>query len=309
MTAPEKLPIEAIPQNNLPAIQRPQSQAVSIFADKEAFAMAVQAAGFFSNSDMVPPAYRKTDKNGKVNPKAESNCLVAIEASTQLGISPLTVMQNLSVIEGKPAWDAKFLTAMVNRSGQFTSLRYEFEEEAEPREMECTVTRWEENRATGRNEKKTHTTKYTLKNKTCRAYATDKSDGKVVKGAPVSMEMAVKEGWYGKNGSKWQTMPDTMLMYRAAAFFSRAYTPEATMGYPERHEVEDIQPDMVDVTPKPDAPDAPAPDKKPTPAAKEKPKAEDKPAKADDKKQEVIPPAKQAAATEKKPATNFAFKE
>ena len=44
------------------------------------------------------------------------------------------------------------------------------------------------------------------------------------------MEMAVKEGWYGKNGSKWQTMPELMLRYRSASFFGKLYAPELLMG-------------------------------------------------------------------------------
>ena len=42
--------------------------------------------------------------------------------------------------------------------------------------------------------------------------------------------MAKDEGWYGKSGSKWQTMPELMLQYRAAAFFARTNCPEITMG-------------------------------------------------------------------------------
>jgi hypothetical protein len=43
--------------------------------------------------------------------------------------------------------------------------------------------------------------------------------------------MAKAEGWYNKAGSKWKTMPELMLMYRAAAFFARLYTPDLTMGF------------------------------------------------------------------------------
>ena len=51
------------------------------------------------------------------------------------------------------------------------------------------------------------------------------------------MEMAIKEGWYTKSGSKWQTMPRLMLQYRAASFWQRAYAPEISMGMitQERH--------------------------------------------------------------------------
>jgi hypothetical protein len=55
----------------------------------------------------------------------------------------------------------------------------------------------------------------------------------------VTMEMAVNEGWYGKNGSKWQSMPDLMLRYRSAAFFGRIYAPELLMGLTTAEEVRD----------------------------------------------------------------------
>ena len=62
------------------------------------------------------------------------------------------------------------------------------------------------------------------------------------------MEMAVKEGWYQKNGSKWQTMPEQMLRYRAASFFGRIYAPEVLMGIRTQEEEQDA---IIDVTPEP----------------------------------------------------------
>ena len=52
--------------------------------------------------------------------------------------------------------------------------------------------------------------------------------------------MAKKEGWYGKSGSKWQTMPQLMLQYRAAAFLIRTTAPEIMMGMEAADELEDI---------------------------------------------------------------------
>ena len=54
--------------------------------------------------------------------------------------------------------------------------------------------------------------------------------------------MAKKEGWFQKAGSKWQTMPELMLKYRAAAFFGRLYAPEIMMGMHTEFEIQDIQP-------------------------------------------------------------------
>lgn len=44
------------------------------------------------------------------------------------------------------------------------------------------------------------------------------------------MDMAKAEGWISKNGSKWRTMPQVMLRYRAASFFSRMNCPELSNG-------------------------------------------------------------------------------
>ena len=54
------------------------------------------------------------------------------------------------------------------------------------------------------------------------------------------MEMAKKEGWFDKSGSKWKTMPNQMLRYRAAAFWQRVYCPEISMGLMTAEEAEDI---------------------------------------------------------------------
>jgi hypothetical protein len=54
--------------------------------------------------------------------------------------------------------------------------------------------------------------------------------------------MAKAEGWLTKTGSKWITMPELMLKYRAAAFFGRLYAPEVLMGMQTSEEVIDITP-------------------------------------------------------------------
>ena len=43
-------------------------------------------------------------------------------------------------------------------------------------------------------------------------------------GATVTIGMAKAEGWVNKTGSKWQTMPELMLAYRAATFFARTHS-------------------------------------------------------------------------------------
>lgn len=141
------------------------------------------------------------------------NCLIALEAACRIKASPLQVMQNLYIVHGKPSWSSQFIIAAINTSGKFSPLRFRMEGEGEKR--------------------------------TCVACAIEKETGEVLESPLVSIEMAKKEGWYSKNGSKWQTMPDLMLRYRAATFFGRLYAPEILMGMKAVEEEEDI----IDITP------------------------------------------------------------
>lgn len=62
------------------------------------------------------------------------------------------------------------------------------------------------------------------------AITTDKRTGEVLEGPEVTIGLAKAEGWHGKNGSKWKTMPELMLRYRAAAFLVRTTAPEVSLG-------------------------------------------------------------------------------
>jgi hypothetical protein len=66
------------------------------------------------------------------------------------------------------------------------------------------------------------------------------SNGKRCYSDTVTMQMAIAEGWVGKPGSKWKTMPRQMMMYRAAAFFARAHCSDILLGIPTKEEVQDV---------------------------------------------------------------------
>ena len=70
----------------------------------------------------------------------------------------------------------------------------------------------------------------------------------MLESSPVSVRLAIQEGWYTKNGSKWQTMTKQMLMYRAASMWTNAYAPELSMGMRTVEEQQDIYTDYEDVT-------------------------------------------------------------
>lgn len=135
-----------------------------------------------------------------------ANCIVALEMANRMGASPLMVMQNLHIVHGNPGWSSKFLVACFNQCGRFSALRYE----------------WSADRTA------------------CRAWAIEKATGERIDGPQVSLQMAKDEGWSTKNGSKWRTMPELMLMYRAAAFLIRTYAPEISMGLQTDDEIIDV---------------------------------------------------------------------
>ena len=64
--------------------------------------------------------------------------------------------------------------------------------------------------------------------------------GHKVYGPKITMNMANDEGWTSKNGSKWKTMPDVMIQYRAASFFGRMNCPDMIMGIYSQEEVLDM---------------------------------------------------------------------
>jgi len=181
---------------------------MSVFGSKDNFESAQRMAKCLAASAIVPKNYQGQD--------GLANCIVALEMANRIGASPLMVMQNLYIVHGMPGWSSKFLIACLNSSSRFkTPIRYEFKGKPNTDEWGC------------------------------RAYATDSSD-EVLYGSWITIGMAKQENWYGKDGSKWKTMPEQMLRYRAAAFFQRAYAPEISMGMLTKEEFEDGE--YIDVT-------------------------------------------------------------
>ena len=140
--------------------------------------------------------------------KNEANCMVAISQAQRLGVDPFVVMNNMYMIQGKITWKSEFIIAMINASGKFdTELQYE-EEEKDGKPYACT----------------------------CFVY----KDGRRINGIKVTMDMANAEGWTKKNGTKWATLPQLMLRYRAAVFFARFNAPELSSGLYTVEEGEDV---------------------------------------------------------------------
>lgn len=138
-----------------------------------------------------------------------ADCLIAIDIANRLGLSPAIVMQNSQIVRGKFSWSGSACKAMIDGCGRYQKTRYVY---------------------VGERGKDSYG---------CYLEAID-NDGDIIKGVPVTIEMAKKEGWYNKDGSKWLSLPDLMLKYRAAAFFMRTECASIAMGFLTTEEVEDI---------------------------------------------------------------------
>ena len=150
------------------------------------------------NAGIIPDAYK-----GK-----PADCMIAIDMANRMNVSPLMVMQSLYVVKGKPSWSGQACMSFIQAHPDFTDVRPVYVENANTHDKGCYIS------------------------------AKRTSDGSVVKGVMVTIEMAKAEGW--TKNQKWQNMPDLMLAYRASAFFARVYCPAVLMGVSVEGEIEDI---------------------------------------------------------------------
>lgn len=170
----------------------------SIYQSQNSFEFAQRQAKSLCQSQLVPSQYQ--GQNGL------PNCLVALEMSKRMNLSPLVVMQNLNVIHGRPTWSAQFITSNIIGCGRFKNFDYIVQGKDESLAVQCQAIRVEDN--------------------------------KLVKGTAVSMRMARQEGW--TKNSKYSSMPELMLKNRAATFFGRQYIPDLLLGVQTSEEVIDI---------------------------------------------------------------------
>ena len=157
-----------------------------------------------ATSDLVPTAFKNNI----------GSCLIALNLANRIGADPLQVMQSLYIVHGKPSFSSAFLIACFNQCGRYTAIRYEMFGERD-------TDGWG-----------------------CKAYTTEKATGELIEGVAVTIGMAKAEGWFSKTGSKWKTMPELMMRYRAATFLIRSVAPEIALGFQSTEEVRDV----IDIT-------------------------------------------------------------
>lgn len=249
--------------NNTSVMQTAPTSVVCNFFDPQQFEVIQRVSKMFAMSDLVPESYKPkvqnipigakpeqveaiNQANASAQSKAIANCMIALDLAGRIGANPLMVMQNLNTIQGHPSWSAKFLIATINTCGRFDPLEFEITDKGNVGIIEYTDYVW--NDRTRRKEAQTMRFDGSkVRNYECVAYTSRTGKKSVLRSAPVSVKLAISEGWYTKNGSKWPTMTKLMLMYRAASQWASIYAPEISLGMKTTEEIEDIT-ENVDYT-------------------------------------------------------------
>lgn len=152
---------------------------------------AMKMADLLSKSSMVPKDYMN-------NP---GNIIVAIQFGAEIGLPPLQAMQNLSVVNGRPAIWGDAIIALVRGSGLMEDIREDISDTG----ATCTVKR--------RGEQPVSRT--------------------------FTAEDAKRAGLYGKQGP-WQQYPKRMLQMRARAWALRDVFPDVLRGVHVAEEAQDM---------------------------------------------------------------------
>lgn len=137
--------------------------------------------------------------------KPES-CMVALMYAQQLGEHPMVMFQEVTVINGRPGTSARFAISRANRSGLLSG----------------PIT-WK-SKGTGDALEVT-------------ASATLAGTGEVIT-ATVSMKEAQADGW--TRNSKYKSIPEQMLRWRAATRLINLYLPEVLFGLGVKEEIENV---------------------------------------------------------------------
>lgn len=188
------------PTEQIDLAPQPFSGEKNMWNDVAIMKQSWKMADVLSKSTIIPQQYR-----GKTG-----DCLIAIDIGIRLGASPIMVMQNSQVVQGNFTWKGSACKAMIDGCGRFEKSEYIYFGEPKTNGWGCYL------------------------------QAHDRQTGKTVIGPTVTIQMAQDEGWLGKNGSKWKTMPELMLAYRAATFFARLHCPEVLMGFMTAEEQKDV---------------------------------------------------------------------
>lgn len=167
-----------------------------------------------ASTPLVPDTYRN-------KPWA---IMIAMELAQRAKMPIMTVLQNLYIVQGKPAWSGSFCITAINNSGLFEPLDFLWMNGDDGNVIGCI------------------------------AQAKRISDGKLCQSAPITWETVQGFGWEKKAGSMWNIpgQREQMYMYRSASFFARAFCPDVLNGLYTVEEQKDIsgyqeKPEVVEI--------------------------------------------------------------
>lgn len=178
----------------------PQGQKLELEVKK--FELEQRKAKAFVATDFFPAHLRKGDKEATIGA-----AIIVLDLAQRMNLGALEVAQSIYIIHGKPSFETKFLVARLNSSGLL---------------------------------KGRLNTILSPDGQSAHCEAVDAQTGQLLRGTTITMDMARREGWLSKNGSKWQTMPELMMKYRAQSFFINEFFPEVKYGLKTSDEAEDI---------------------------------------------------------------------
>ncbi|RJQ09404.1 MAG: hypothetical protein C4558_06290, partial [Dehalococcoidia bacterium] len=169
-----------------------EQKRVGFSLEPKSLSEAIELAKIMAGSDLVPKDFR--EKPG--------NVLVAVQMGAEVGLAPMQAIQNIAIINGRPAVWGDACLALVKASGLLVMI----DESDDGSAATCVVQRRGEPNTVSRS---------------------------------FSMEDAKTAGLLSKDGP-WRTYPRRMRQMRARAWALRDVFPDVLRGLAVREEVEDI---------------------------------------------------------------------
>lgn len=167
-------------------------------------------ARIYNASSLLPSAWKKGQESERI-----ANLILVMQRAMALKCDPLLLLQNLDFIAGRMCWKSTFLLQLLLAYG-WTSPKYHISGDPTSQDF------WQTD------------------SNGCAFSAVNPASGEREQGSKITVAMVIGERWLDREGSKWKTMPEQMLKYRAISFFCRSNAPSVMGGFYSDDEVRDI---------------------------------------------------------------------
>ena len=183
-------------------------QTPQIISPELEFELLQRKAKMLASATMLPGELRES----------LGNCAIVQQIADSMNAPAWQVASSIYFVGGRPSFKTSYLIARLNESGLLRGvLRFHY---------------------TGKPGTDSHG---------CIAVGVLSATGDELNGPEVTIALSKREGWFDRKGSKWQTMPDRMLAWRAASFWINLYAPQVCYGMMTTEEAHDIE--IKDISP------------------------------------------------------------